>query len=315
MPSSGLKERVGFRLDTEMRLGAPTLRVKDLDAVLSFYETDVGLTVRGKIKDEDGLSAVELGFQQAAEPILRLKHDPEAKSPPSDFAGLYHYAVLLPHRKDLASTFLSVGNSGVAYEGFADHTFSEALYLHDVERNGIELYADRPKSTWPNWSTLTRGGPRSFSAMNGPLDFDSLLRELTSAQRSAPIAFPNGARIGHMHLRVTDLERSVRFYHERLGLDVNTYMPEMGAAFLSVGGYHHHLGLNTWHSKRGSEHMDGEAGLDEFKVILPDRLALEKVASQFPELTLADGRLRVSDPDGISIEIVPQRLSHGSLAS
>ncbi len=75
MPSSGLKERVGFRLDSEMRLGAPTLRVKDLDAVLSFYERDVGLTVRGKIKDEDGLSAVELGFQQAAEPILRLKHD------------------------------------------------------------------------------------------------------------------------------------------------------------------------------------------------------------------------------------------------
>jgi catechol 2,3-dioxygenase len=237
------------------------------------------------------------------EPTLRLRHDPGARVPPHDFAGLYHYAVLLPRRKDLASTFLSIGNSGVAYEGFADHTMSEALYLHDLERNGIEIYADRPRSAWPDWGRLMQGGPNSFAAMNGPLDFDSLLRELSPAERAKPAAFANGARIGHIHLRVTDLERSVRFYHERLGLDVNAYMPEMGAAFLSVGGYHHHLGLNTWHSKGGSSHRDGQAGLEEFRMILPSARAFDALSSQFPQSTVKDGRLRLSDPDEIRIEI------------
>jgi catechol 2,3-dioxygenase len=279
------------------------LRVRDLERVLSFYERDIGFTAGGRGPDSDGLEVVELSFKLGGEPILRLKHDPDARIPSHDSAGLYHYAVLLPRRKDLASTFLSVGNSGVVYEGFADHTFSEALYLHDVERNGVEIYADRPRNAWPDWSKMTQGGYSGFSAMNGPLDFDSLLRELNSTERAKPAAFPGGARIGHMHLRVTDLDRSVRFYHERLGLDVKAYMPEMGAAFLSVGGYHHHLGLNTWHSKGGSHHREREAGLEEFRMKLPNIPALDALSSQFPGSPVKDGRLTLSDPDGIQIVI------------
>jgi catechol 2,3-dioxygenase len=301
--SAELKHSGGFRLDNQMRLGAPTLTVRDLEATVSFYQRDMGFSVKSKGAGRDGLQEVELGFKKTSEPILRLRHNPKASAAPQDFAGLYHYAVLLPHRKDLASTFLSVGNSGVPYEGFADHTFSEALYLHDVEENGIELYADRPKAAWPDWGRMMQGGNDGFAAMNGPLDFDSLLRELNPAQRSKPEPFPNGARIGHMHLRVTNLENSVRFYHEQLGLDLNAYIPEIGVAFLSVGGYHHHLGLNTWHSKGGSPHRDGEAGLDEFRMVLPSVRALEDLSSRLPQSTVRGGKLTLSDPDGIRIEI------------
>lgn len=303
MSASGFEQHSKFRLEAGMRLGAPTIRVRDLDAMLSFYEGQVGFVVKGETNDASGLREVELGFKNSPEPILRLKNDPAARRVPSDFAGLYHYAVLVPQRRDLASTFLSIGNSGVIYEGFADHTFSEALYLHDVELNGIEVYADRPRSDWPDWGKMLQRGYGAFAAMNSPLNLDSLLRELTPAERAAPVAFPKGARIGHMHLRVTDLERSVRFYKERLGLDVNAYMPEIGAAFLSVGGYHHHLGLNTWHSEGGTPHTEGEAGLEEFRIVLPSRSSLDALSSRFPGSEVSGGVLRLKDPDGICIRV------------
>ena len=233
-----------------------------------------------------------------------IRHDPSAMRPPHDAAGLYHYAVLLPSRKDLASTFLAVGEAGVSYEGYADHTFSEAIYLHDTEQNGIEFYADRPREAWPKWSELRGGvGQRRFASMNCPLDLDSLLRELSSGERTRPSPFPNGARLGHMHLRVTDLERSVEFYRSRLGFDVTMYFPEIGAAFLSADGYHHHLGLNTWHSRGGPSRSDGEAGLDGFTIRLPTRADVKAISERFPELAPGEDVFTVADPDGITIRL------------
>jgi len=294
-----------FRLASALKLGPPTLRVRELAHVLDFYEKDMGLRVKGRSRGPDGLELLELGFRQKADPLLLLKHDPAASTPPRDFAGLYHYAVLLPERKDLASTFLAVGSSGLSYEGYADHTFSEAVYLHDPEQNGMEFYADRPRSAWPNWKDLSKGagGYQRFASLNGPLDFDSLLRELTAGERANPVSFPRGARIGHMHLRVTDLERSVEFYHSKLGFDITMYFPEIGAAFLSVDGYHHHLGLNTWQSKGGSPHRQGEAGLEELKIMLPGADDLAAVSKRFPESGPVGRRLTVKDPDGIAITL------------
>ncbi|MGA2198594.1 MAG: VOC family protein [Nitrososphaerales archaeon] len=294
-----------FTLASALKLGPPTLRVRELDGVLDFYEKDIGLQAKERYAGPDGLELIELGFKQKTEPLLILKHDPAATRPPNDFAGLYHYAVLLPERKDLASTFLGVGNSGVAYEGYADHTFSEAIYLHDPERNGMEFYADRPRNTWPNWNDLAKGGAGSqqFASLNGPLDLGSLLRELTSRERTAPISFPHGATVGHMHLRVTDLERSVEFYHSKLGFDITMYFPEIGAAFLSVDGYHHHLGLNTWHSKAGSAHRQGEIGLEELKIMLPSTDDVAAIAKRFPEFSPSDRALTIKDPDGIAITL------------
>jgi catechol 2,3-dioxygenase len=289
-----------------MKLGAPTLRVRNIEKTLEFNEHGLGLQLKQRHQySDDGLEVVELGFQGIEEPLLVLKHDPNAKETPHNFAGLYHYAVLVPDRKSLASTYLAVGNSGAHYDGFADHTVSESLYLHDVEQNGIEIYADRSKNTWASFMELMkRGGPdgsRKLFALNKPLDFSSLLRELGGDERNNPSPFPRGARIGHMHLRVTNLERSVRFYHERLGLDIIGNLPDIGAAFLSVGGYHHHIGLNTWHSLGGSLHQEGEAGLENLTMRVPDRSVLKALASQFPDASEKSGQLSISDPDGIRI--------------
>jgi catechol 2,3-dioxygenase len=169
--------------------------------------------------------------------------------------------------------------------------------------NGIEFYADRPKNLWPDWSKMQGGdGYRRFAALNKPLDLDSLVGELGRDERAAPTPFPRGAKIGHMHLRVTNLERSVDFYHGRLGLDIMSYMPEIGAAFLSVGGYHHHLGLNTWHSHDGSPRNSGDAGLDEFKILIENKEGFDRVASRFPG-SYDEGKLSLVDPDGIRIVI------------
>ncbi len=295
-------------MDAEMRLGAPTLRVKNLDETVAFYQNDLGLQVKSKHQEtDDGLKVLELGFKNRDGTLLILKHDPNARATPHNFAGLYHYAALVPDRKSLASTYLAIGNSGAAYEGFADHSISESLYLHDVERNGIEIYADRPKNAWATFMELMKRGEsddtRKFLSLNKPLDFNSLLRELSEGERNNPSPFPSGARIGHVHLRVTNLERSVRFYHERLGLDIIGNLPAIGGAFLSVGGYHHHIGLNTWHSLGGSPHEEGEAGLENFKIIVSDRSILRSLTSRFPDSSEKNDQISISDPDGIRIVI------------
>jgi len=289
-------------MDAGMKLGAPTLRVRDLPTELSFYENDFGLHILRRCNDA-GNEVIELGFENQKEPLLKLRHDPLAKIPSHDFAGLYHYAVLVPDRKSLASTYLAVGNSGAPYDGFADHTVSESLYLPDTENNGIEIYADRPRETWVKFKEAMNGRNRfGFSRLNLPLNFNSLLQELTSEERKDPKAFPRGARLGHMHLRVTNLERSVRFYTEKLGLDIIGNMPDIGAAFLSTGGYHHHIGLNTWHSYNGTPRRDEDAGLDEFKVMVPEG-TLAELENDFSQLRNENGILSIRDPDGIRISI------------
>lgn len=266
-------------------MGPVALRVRNLDSILSFYESDLGLSV-----NRDGAKC-ELAPKQGSssyQPLLRLIGDPEALTPAEYSAGLYHYAVVVPDRESLASTFLALGNRGVYFEGFSDHLVSESLYLRDPEGNGIEIYRDRPKE-----EESSDGG---IAMDTRPLDLDSMILDLSRNApdlKANPVPFPRGARIGHVHLKVTDIETSKKFYHEKLGMDI-TVDGLPGACFLSYGGYHHHVGINTWESRGGPPHKEDEAGLESFTLQDPDRDVIDEISSNGDEAT-------VLDPDAIKI--------------
>jgi len=225
--------RSGFKLAPEMSFGPVSLRVKDLSSMLLFYEKELGLTAVRRDGD-----VVELSPSEGRLPILVLKHIPDLEKAPEASAGLYHYALLLPDRRSLAAAYLTIGNAGVVFDGYADHLVSEALYLNDPEGNGIEIYADRPSSKWK----FDEDGQVDMSTQ--PLDIDSLLKEVAGVPQDSLKALPEETRVGHIHLKVTDLQRSLSFYRTVLGLDLMRYYGS--AAFLSVGRYHHHIGMNTW---------------------------------------------------------------------
>jgi catechol 2,3-dioxygenase len=280
------------------------MRVKDLNKSLAFYQKIMGLKIerRGRDPMED-LEIVELGFEEtlidALHPLLILKHDPSTKETAHNFAGLFHFAILVPDRKSLAHAYSALERNHLRFEGFADHLVSESLYLHDPERNGIEIYRDRPISEW----TRDRDGHIVMDTL--PLDLDGVLNELSSEERNSPKTFPNGAKIGHMHLRVTNLEQSVRFYREKLGLHVSADWSRMGAMFLAAGNYHHHIGLNVWYSLNGKKHERGDAGLDKFMIRLPRDSGVASLGSESvksPSKRNENEEL-LSDPDGIQLSV------------
>jgi catechol 2,3-dioxygenase len=265
---------------------------------------------RYQVGDDDGGDdnlVCELGSKQKSmsnESILILHHDPNAKNAPLRSAGLYHFAILVSDRKSLALTYLAIRNSGLQYDGFADHLVSESLYLRDPENNGIEIYRDRQASEWSH----DNEGHINMDTL--PLDLNSLVSELNKDEKETAKAFPTGARIGHMHLRVTNLQRSIKFYHEKIGLDITSDWSSMGAAFLSAGGYHHHIGMNTWHSLNGQVHGKGETGLENFTIAIPDRTSFNTIESIINRHASSEQQTKqktdrnqflIFDPDGIQI--------------
>jgi catechol 2,3-dioxygenase len=279
----------GFRLPESTHVGAVHLQVSDLVRSLAWYRTVLGLPVLG----EDAGSAV-LG---ADRPLVHLHLRPGARPVPRRGAyGLFHFAILLPHRTALGAFVSHLAEQDVPV-GMADHLVSEALYLWDPDGLGIEVYADRPRRTWQE-----RGDELVMTT--DPLDVPDLVR---AAQGAPWQGMPDGTTLGHVHLHVGDLDTARDFYHRALGLDV-TGWHYPGALFRSAGGYHHHLGANTW--SPGPAASVDEARLLHWELVLPDEACVVQAAQNlkaggYPTEPLPRG-LATADPWGTALHLTPR---------
>lgn len=252
----------GYRLPGAISLGPVTLQIADLERSLAYYDRVLGL----RPLERTGTAAT-LGGPEDQTPLVRLRERPGATPVPRrGRLGLYHFAILLPDRPSLGRFAGHLAELG-EYAGMADHLVSEALYLTDPDGLGIEVYADRPRESW-----AVRGGRLAMAT--DPLDLEDLAR---TAGRQPWTGMPPGTRMGHLHLYVDDLARAAQFYHAGLGLDrISLDFP--GALFMSAGGYHHHLGTNTW-AAGAPRAADGDARLLEWMIRLPARADVDGAAA------------------------------------
>jgi len=274
-------------IDPTTSMGAVRLAVADRDRVRDFYRDAIGLTELEPDVDGD---TVRLGAGDRT--IVELEAAPSAPERPAGTSGLFHLAILVPSRADLARALQRVADAGWRLSGASDHLVSEALYLSDPEGNGIELYSDRPRDQWQ-----VRDGSVQMATL--PLDLDSLLGELHKAETGS--GMPEGTRIGHVHLNIGDLTAAEAFYSGALGFDV-TVRSYPGALFVSAGGYHHHLGLNTWAGEGAPAPPPGSRGLRHFEIVLPGEAQLaaeeDRLREAGYEPRREDGRVLVTDPSG-----------------
>jgi catechol 2,3-dioxygenase len=265
-------------------MGPVHLTVADLDRSLSYYRESIGLDV---LEQDGGRASVGAGSTE----LLVLVEEPGAR-PSVRHTGLYHFALLVPARRELARWLAHAIRERVSLTGLSDHFVSEAIYLNDPDRHGIEIYADRPRQTWE--------GQVATGLTTGPLDVENLLGELEDPAAEPFDRLADGTVMGHVHLRVAGIPEAVAFYRGVLGFAL---MAEYAgqAAFLAAGGYHHHLGANTWESLAAPPPPPGTAALRHATIVLPtaadrDELA-NRLAADAPLGDAPDGPL-VRDPSG-----------------
>ena len=235
-------------------LGPVHLTVTDLDRSVGFMQDAIGLRPHGR---EDGVASMGAG----AADIVVLHEEPGARRP-GRTAGLFHFALLFPTRRELARALQRVALSRTPITGASDHGVSEAIYLDDPDGNGIELYADRPRELWP---PPRREGER-VGMFTEPLDVPDLMATVDGQDPTRHAE--DGLRLGHMHLHVGDLEAAIRWYAEELELEEMTRYP--GAGFVAWDGYHHHLGINTWRGEGVPPAPDDAVGLHHWEVLAPE---------------------------------------------
>jgi catechol 2,3-dioxygenase len=280
----------GYRLPATTRIGRVTLQVADLARSLAYYERVLGFRVLERSAEQ-----AILGDQAGERPLIELRERSGANPVPRrGRLGLYHYAILLPDRADLGRLLRHLAEQGER-AGMSDHLVSEALYLSDPDGLGIEVYADRPRAGW------RLNGPELAMATD-PLNVDDLLQAAGAERWSG---MPAGTVIGHVHLYVDDLDQAAAFYHEGLGLDKIVWSYP-GALFLSAGGYHHHLGTNTW-AKGAPLATDTDARLLEWEVLVPSHedasAALSSLAQSGVAVERAADGGTVRDPWGTPLRV------------
>ncbi len=280
-----------FANRTPMRVGMVTLRVRNLDLVADYYRDAIGLTVMAR-----SMMGALLGSGGVR--LLNLQRRESAPREARNAAGLYHTAFLMPTRKDLARWLVHAAANKVPLSGFADHLVSESVYLDDPEGNGIEVYADRAPDTW-KWD----GG--SVAMATDQLDIDGLLA-LTDTSTTNYAKAPDDLRIGHMHLRVGDLEQADRFYGGAIGLDPTR--KRSGAAFLSSGRYHHHLGINVWQSAGAGPRDSTAMGLAWFSLEIAADEILQAQTQRLQQagapVAAIENGIETSDPWGTKVRLV-----------
>jgi catechol 2,3-dioxygenase len=268
-------------INAALRLGTVTLAVRDAARSTAFYRDLLGFQLL-----EEGDDRLVFGVDGRA--LIELLVDASLQARPRSSTGLYHVAILLPTRVDLAQILRRLAEARIPL-GASDHNVSEALYLDDPDGNGLEIYRDRPREEW------RYHGDGQIVMGSDRLDAEGILGELPAL----PLPFtgmPGRTTIGHMHLKVGDLATAEEFYHGALGFDVMV-RNYPGALFLSAGGYHHHLGLNIWESRNASPAPADSVGLRAFTLIFPDEAARESTLARLSAHEIA---VHV-DADGSSV--------------
>jgi catechol 2,3-dioxygenase len=284
------------QIDPSLRIGAVSLAVSDVARSADFYGHTLGLEL---VAQDDEIA--QLAAPHHDLPVLQLHQlrNPVVASP--GHTGLFHVAWLHPGRAQLAATVERLLHARWPIGGASDHGVSEALYLSDPDGLGIEIYTDRPRAQWPH-----TGDGREIAMFTAPLDVEDLLAQAPAEPRDA---MPEAICVGHVHLKVADVARAAAFYRDVLGFAEQAHMPS--AAFLAAGGYHHHIGLNSWQSSGASPAPQNAPGLRQVTFAVSGAGALselgDRVVQRAPQALVGErepGRLRVRDPDGDALEFI-----------
>ncbi len=280
----------GYRLPDATAIGAVRLQIANLVRSVAYYRDVIGLRVHSQTASRACLTAhdddrvlVELHERPGVQPVSARGH-----------YGLFHVAILLPDRPALGRFLSHLGRLGVR-ASMSDHFVSEAVYLTDPDGLGLEIYADRPRDVW-------RTRDRQIEMGTVPLDTRSLVAAGSGVEWTGA---PAGTVVGHVHLHVGDLEQAATFYHRTIGFDKMVW-EYPGALFLAAGGYHHHLGTNTW-ARHAQPARDDDARLLEWELVLPSRGDIDTLVAQLQQHSVAfvyeAGALRIRDPWGTAIVV------------
>jgi catechol 2,3-dioxygenase len=303
-----------FIINPSIKIDHVHLKVLNLKKSINFYQSIFGFKVLEKRSNQKTALLSLATEDKDTSSLLLVLTEVKDKNTISSFreikkeSGLYHFAILLPEIKYLSAFLRYIQNNleSQYYEGMADHSVSESIYIHDLDFNGIEVYRDRPPSEW-KWIG------NKVHMITEPLNVTYLLNKNVKETWNG---LPSGTTIGHVHLHVSNLVRSKRFYHDILGLHHTASYP--GALFFAANSYHHHIATNTWIGTNilSANNNHYKPGLDHYAIILPNREEMDRLKNRFMESKISIDEtleesdkqyhhsLYIYDPDGIKIQFL-----------